>query len=151
LQIIKRGALILWIQKQLHKKGAPEMRVADIFEEKNVSNYSVALMSTESHKNCFSLAKHINVTHDSLYEQFKKPIEQQEMIKKDILQIAQEQFGTNKAYLLFDDSRISKVHAKDIEVLHFGFDGSTGGTNLGLQMVSALLTNGDIKIPEVRT
>lgn len=123
------------------------MRVADIFEEKNIPNYSIALMSTESHKNCVSLAKKIDVTHDSLYEQFKKPLGQNETIKQDILQIAQEQFGGNKVYLLLDDSRISKLHAKDIDGLHFGFDGSTGDTNLGLQMVSALLTDGDIKIP----
>jgi hypothetical protein len=123
------------------------MRVADIFEEKNISNYSLALMSTESHKNCVSLAKNMNVTHDSLYEQFKNPVSEKEMTKKDILRIAQEQFSEKRIHLLFDDSRIAKVHAKDIDGLHFGFDGSTGDTNLGLQMVSALLTDGDMKIP----
>lgn len=123
------------------------MRVADILEEKNISNYSMALMSNESHKNCVSLAKKMNMTHDSIYERFKEPVKQREIIKKDLIKMAQEQFDKNKVSLLFDDSRIAKVHAKDIDGLHFGFDGSTGDTNLGLQMVSALLTDGDIKIP----
>jgi hypothetical protein len=60
---------------------APEMSVADILVEKNISNYSVALMLTESHKNCVSLANNMNVTHDSLYEQFRKPLAQKEMLK----------------------------------------------------------------------
>lgn len=123
------------------------MRVADALEKTNISDYTKALMSTESHKNCVGLARSINKSHDALYKPFKDPILNKNIVHEKLLSFAKEQFGENKIYLVFDDSRIAKPHAKEIEGLDVGFDGSTGHTELGLQMLSALLTDGNVKIP----
>lgn len=123
------------------------MRVEQILEKINMPNYSKSLLSTESHKTCTSLARNINKSHDALYKNFRDPVANKESIRDELVKLAQTELSGERTYLIFDDSQLSKPHAKEIEGLDIGFDGSTGRTELGLQMVSALLSNGNIKIP----
>lgn len=123
------------------------MKVAEVLDNIHMSNYSVALTSNEPTKNCVSLSRAIYQSHDSLYRVFNNPIEDAKFVSKDLLRIAQENFSKDGAILVFDDSQISKPHASEIEGLDITYDGSSGRPELGIQFVSALLTDGDLKIP----
>lgn len=123
------------------------MRVAEVLQESYLPDYSIALMSTAPHKSCISLAKNINQSHDKLYTSFKDPVTNMASLHQLLIQLARNELYNKPTCLIFDDSQISKPHAKDIEGLDIGFDGSSGRPELGLQFVSALLNDGDIKIP----
>lgn len=123
------------------------MRVEQILEKINMPDYSKSLLSTESHKTCTSLAISINKSHDALYKSFRDPVANRESVHNDLISLAQTELSGERTYLIFDDSQLSKPYAKEIEGLDIGFDGSIGRPELGLQMVSALLSDGNIKIP----
>lgn len=123
------------------------MGVANFTKQTNIPEYSQALIATASKKTCTNLAKTLNKSHDSLYLPFRNPIENKEAIRKDLLEIAQKELNLEETILIFDDSQITKRYAQDIEGLDKTFDGSIGQAALGLQMVSALLMDQNIKIP----
>jgi len=123
------------------------MKLAEVLAKTNIPDYSKALMSTASHKNCITLAKSINKSHDILYGNFRDPIPSINTLRDQLINLAEKELSGKTTYLIFDDSQISKPHAKEIEGIDIGFDGSTGRPELGLQFVSALLSDGDIKIP----
>jgi hypothetical protein len=62
---------MLRINKYSQKKDHQKMRVAKVLEETNVSNYSYALLTTETRKTCTHLAVSIAQSHDKLYRPFK--------------------------------------------------------------------------------
>ena len=123
------------------------MKLAEVLQKTNIPNYSKALMSTESRKNCTSLSRSIDQSHDALYQNFKDPISNINRLRDQLIKLAQTELSSKTTYLIFDDSQLSKPHAKEIEGIDVGFDGSSGRAELGLQLVSALLSDGDIKIP----
>jgi hypothetical protein len=47
------------------------------------------------------------------------------------LGIVKSELACKPTYLIFDDSQLSKPHARDIEGLDISFDGSTGRPELG--------------------
>ena len=123
------------------------MRVTDVLQEINIPKYSQALLCTESHKTCLNLAESLNQTHDILYQSFRSPIASKEEIRSHLIALAQKELTGDKTYLIFDDSQLSKPYAKDIEGLDVGFDGSSGRPELGIQMITALITDLQIKLP----
>jgi hypothetical protein len=123
------------------------MRVASIFQKINIPEYSAALLCTESRKTCTNLAENMYQTRDALYEGFRTPIECKKEMRTQLVELAQKELIGDKKYLIFDDSRLSKPHARNIEGLDVGFDGSSGRAELGLQMITALITDLRIRIP----
>jgi hypothetical protein len=123
------------------------VRISNFSDQINIPEYSQALLTTESRKTCTNLAKTLNKPHDSLYYPFRDPIANKEKTQSTLVEIAQKELNLQRIKLIFDDSQITKQYAKDIEGLDVGFDGSTGHAELGLQMITALLTDGNIKLP----
>jgi SRSO17 transposase len=123
------------------------MRVTEVLQKTNIPDYSTALMSKQPHKNCTSLAESIGQSHDKLYNNFKDPMEKVSELCEQLEDIAKTELSGEEHFLIFDDSTILKPHAKDIEGIDYCFDGCTGDTGLGLQMLTALLSDGNIKIP----
>lgn len=123
------------------------MRVAEVFQEKNLPVYVRGLLSTESRKTCTNIAQATSQSHDTIYHPFKSAVEKAEILRKRLFELAQKTFSGNTTYLIFDDSQLSKPHAKEIEGLDISFDGSIGRTELGFQMITALLTNGNARMP----
>jgi len=123
------------------------MRVAKVLEETNIPNYSYALLTTESRKTCTHLAVSIAQSHDKLYRPFKDACTHTHALRDRLLGIVKSELTCKPMYLIFDDSQLSKPHARDIEGLDISFDGSTGRPELGLQIVTALITDGNLRIP----
>ena len=123
------------------------MRVTEVLQKTNIPDYSTALMSKQPHKNCTSLAESIGQSHDKLYNNFKDPIAKVSELREGLEDIAKTELSGQEPFLIFDDSTILKHHAKDIEGMAYCFDGATGDTGLGIQMLTALLSDGNIKIP----
>lgn len=123
------------------------MRVANVLQEINMPKYSQSLLCTESRKTCSNLSENINQTRDVLYQAFRNPVESKEELRNQLTTLAQKELTGDRIYLIFDDSQLSKPYAKDIEGLDVGFDGSSGRPELGIQMITALITDLRIKLP----
>lgn len=123
------------------------MRVEEVIEKVNRQNYTSALLATESRKTCTNLANTIHQSHDKLYREFEDPIKKADQLHRQLVDMVEEELSGKTKYLLFDDSQLSKPHAKEIEGLDIGFDGSIGRPELGLQIVTAMVTDGDVRIP----
>lgn len=123
------------------------MRVAEVFEKTNIEKYTHALLMTESQKTCTNLASATNQSHDKIYREFENPTQKSNQIRNQLIDIVKEELSGELKYLLFDDSQLSKPHANEIEGIDICFDGSTGRPELGLQIVTAMITDGDVRIP----
>ena len=123
------------------------MIVPNIVKEANLPVYSQALLCTTERKTCTNLSRSIGKSHDYLYQEFRKPTENKESISLELITMAQEATTGDKVYLILDDSRLIKPHATDMEGVDLGFDGSSGRPEFGLQMITAMITNGTAKIP----
>jgi len=93
------------------------------------------------------MAKEMNTSHDSLYRNFDNPIEKANALLDDLTTMSLNTLNLEKLYLIFDDTQITKLYAKQIEGLEVGFDGSLGMAAPGMKMVTALLTDRKINIP----
>jgi SRSO17 transposase len=123
------------------------MRVANINEESTVKNYALGLLTTQEKKVCTNLAQSLNKTHDSLYYEFEKSVEDRESIQKELITIAQKNLSNEPRYLIFDDIIINKQYAKDLEGLDVCYDSSAHQKYLGLQSLTSLVTDTKVKIP----
>lgn len=121
--------------------------VSEVLQKINMPMYSKSLICTQSRKTCTNLAKCINLSHDTIYQSFRDPIEKGMAVKNDLLSLAKNELSGKPTCLIFDDAQLSKPHAQEIEGLDISFDGSTGRAELGLQVTTAMLTDGDIRIP----
>jgi hypothetical protein len=68
-------------------------------------------------------------------------------VRDKLLNLAQNELSGENRYLVFDDSQLSKPYAKEIEGIDVGFDSSSGRAELGLQMITALITDLEIRLP----
>ena len=109
--------------------------------------YVEALLHCSKKKICTNLANVMNISHDSIYRDFKKPSKQTVGILEELKNIALKQLNNDEIHLIFDDTQITKLYAKQIEGLEVGFDGSLGMPAPGIRMVTALLTDKHINIP----
>ncbi len=122
------------------------MKISEITNEANLNLYSIGLLSTVDKKTCANLAKSTSKSHDTLYRQLDC-VKQDTNLNDQLKQLAQKVFKTNPLYLIFDDTRIIKPYASLIEGLDIGHDGSSGRITQGLQMVTAMLTDLNSKLP----
>jgi SRSO17 transposase len=113
----------------------------------NNSLYVKGLLKTEGRKVCTSIAETLNTTHDTVY----KPFDNAELLiqnaRGELQSIARDVFGNQPVYLLIDDFVINKQYSKEIEGTDTCYDTSTKHASTGLHSVSAMLTEGNIKIP----
>ena len=123
------------------------MHVDQSYQKLSNRQYVEALLNCSDKKVCTNLAKTMNVTHDSMYRNFKDPIEQTKNTLEDLKSMAIQNLNLNDLYLIFDDTQITKLYAQEIEGLEVGFDGSLGMPALGIKMVTALLTDKNINVP----
>lgn len=123
------------------------MRVAEVLQETNIPEYSYSLLTTTSRKTCTNLADSLNQSHDKVYRSFKDPSVECDKIRDQLADMVRNELLDRSLYLVFDDSQLSKPYAKDIEGLDISFDGSTGRPELGIQIITALITDGSLRIP----
>jgi len=123
------------------------MMISEVLQKINMPMYAKSLICTQSRKTCTNLAKCANTSHDTMYQCFRDPIGNGMVIKNELLSLAQNELAGKSSCLIFDDAQLSKPHAQDIEGLDISFDGSTGRAELGLQMITAMITDGDIRFP----
>jgi len=122
------------------------MNVAQRTIENNTL-YIEGLLKTERRKVCTSIAETLNTTHDAVYQPFDKAELLIQKAREELQSIAAEAFGNKPIYLLIDDFVINKQYSKEIEGTDTCYDSSTKHAGAGLHSVSAMLTDGDTKIP----
>lgn len=116
--------------------------------KKNLTRYLGGLVLYEGKKNCTTIAKAINVTHDVVYDFFKNTIDE-----KDVLQA----FLKRAVYLLplhqgtwyidIDETMIEKMFSEKIEAVAYNWNSTLNDTTKGFSIVAAAITNGKITIP----
>lgn len=123
------------------------MRTTQLYQEGKSGQYVEALLKCKEKKVCTNLANTMDVSHDSMYRVFENPIDSVEDIRNKIKVLAQTNLNSEEIYLIVDDTHIAKMHAKQIEGVEMGYSGSLGAPAMGIKMMTALLTDGNIKIP----
>jgi len=121
------------------------MNITKTQTNNNTSLYTNGLLVTADRKTATNLAKSLNVKHDKLYRELTNTQEENLLNKLKVL--AQQTFQNNPLYLLFDDTRLTKRYASNIEGLDIGHDGSTNSITKGIQMVTAMFATAEIKLP----
>jgi SRSO17 transposase len=116
------------------------------YQKEIVPQYVKSILTCRERKTCTNLANVANTSHDRIYKDLEEYIESQQTIK-DIENLALKHLSQNKIIAILDDSRNSKLYAKEIEGLDVGFDGSTKTITQGFTIVNALLTDENINIP----
>ncbi len=121
------------------------MNITKTQKNNSTSLYTNGLLVTDGRKTATNLAKSLNVKHDKLYNELTNT--QEEDLLSKLRFLAQQTFQSSPLYLLFDDTRLTKRHASNIEGLDVGHDGSTNSITKGIQMVTAMFATADIKLP----
>jgi hypothetical protein len=117
------------------------------YQNSNQSQYVEALLLCEKRRVCTNLAKEVNKSHDSLYCEIKKASEKPEETIATLEYIAQQELNPKKTYLVFDDSKLAKIYAHEMEGLEVDYDGSTHRPCLGIKMLNVMLADENTKIP----
>jgi hypothetical protein len=102
---------------------------------------------TEGRKVCTGMAEVLNVQHDLVYKAFNNVEAAAELARQELKMIAGEVLANKPKYLVLDDFGMIKPHADKIEGTDTLYDNSLKVACNGLQSVSAMLTDGDVKIP----
>jgi SRSO17 transposase len=123
------------------------MHAVKSYQKFRGQQYVEALLHCSEKKVCTNLANVMNVSHDSIYRNFKKPIRQTDGTLEELKNIALQHLNNDDIHLIFDDTQITKIYAKQIEGLEVGFDGSLRKPAQGIRMVTALLTDRRVNIP----
>jgi SRSO17 transposase len=123
------------------------MHAAQSYQKLGSVQYIEALLQCANKKVCTNLANTMNVSHDSMYRSFDSPIDKTNKAIDELKSIALRSLSNEELYLIFDDTQITKLYAKQIEGLELSFDGSLGMPTMGIKMVTALLTDGKLNVP----
>jgi SRSO17 transposase len=108
--------------------------------------YVNGLLLCGKRKVCTNLAKSVNESHDTIYREMDE-LSKTEETKEILYKIALSKLDKENTFLIFDDVKLAKIYAEEIEGLEVGYDGSTGQKLLGLNMVTSLLTDKIHHIP----
>ena len=108
--------------------------------------YVNGLLLCQKRKVCTNLGEAVNETHDTLYREMCD-FSATEETKETLYKIALSKLDKENTFLIFDDVKLAKIYAEEIEGLEVGYDGSTGQKLLGLNMVTSLLTDKTHHIP----
>lgn len=123
------------------------MQYNQAYQKELVPQYVEGLLTCGERKVCTNIANVMSTSHDEVYKNFEEAIENQDQTIRDLEKLALEHLNQKQIMAIFDDSRNTKLYAKEIEGLNVGFDGSTKKIMLGFTIVNALLTDGNIDIP----
>lgn len=123
------------------------MHAVQSYQEFSGHQYVDALLHCSGKKVCTNLADTMNTSHDSIYRNFENPIQQTDTTIDVLKNLAMNNLNNDNIYLIFDDTQITKWHAKKIEGLEVNFDGSIGVPAPGITVVTSLLTDTIIDIP----
>ena len=123
------------------------MHAVQSYQKFSGQQYVDAILHCSDKKVCTNLAETMNVSHDSIYQEFRNPIKTTQCTLDLLKGLALDNLSKNGLYLIFDDTQATKFYAKKIEGVEVGFDGSLGMPAPGLKIVTALLTDKNINIP----
>ena len=102
------------------------MHAVQSYQKLGSGQYVEALLKCSNKKVCTNMANTMNVSHDSMYRCFDNPIDKTNKTIDELKSIALRLLNQDSLYLIFDDTQITKLYAKQIEGLERGFDGSLG-------------------------
>lgn len=123
------------------------MHVNRAYQKYEVPQYVDGLLKCTGRKVCTNLATTLNVSHDKIYNTMQHAIQSNDETVRTLESIAHTELDAHNINLVIDDSLLVKLYAKQIEGLEIGFDGSTKRPCAGIRMVTALLTDTDVRIP----
>ena len=108
--------------------------------------YVEALLACSERKVCTNLANSIDTTHDTVYKEMQT-FSQSNETSDTLKDIAADHLDPENIHVIFDDVKLSKIYAQEIEGLEVSYDASTKQKTLGLTMVTSLLSDKTHSIP----
>jgi hypothetical protein len=109
-----------------------------------IQQYSTALLlSTAKQKSFEALAAERGISGDKMADL----VTDKTLGIDDLIAVAKKEFGNKKAYLIIDDTLISKQYSRVIEGTSDNYDSSENRTYRSLCVVVGMLTDGTITIP----
>ncbi len=123
------------------------MNLGSSYQEIQLSQYAQAILQTNGKKTLTNLSKTTNTSYNQMRFAANTSDGQNYQIMLALKCIAQSTLGSSGKYLVADDTKIPKIHAKKIEKLIVDRNGSTNQNDLGLRVITAIETDGNVIIP----
>jgi hypothetical protein len=114
----------------------------------SVLQYLKCVLITKGRKNCVSMAKEMQISHDSLYKFFSFSTTCQVLARKSVLFLAKSlSKRSKKSYLIIDDTNIPKIFARVIKMISIAYNSTIKRPVKSLNIVVLAWSNGIITIP----
>ena len=97
------------------------MHVRRAYYNKNLSQYTEAILKCSDKKTCPNLANELDIKHDSIYRNFINEIDKLDLTSSALQNLEHKELSGSKKYLIFDDTQINKQYAHEIEGIDIGF------------------------------
>jgi hypothetical protein len=123
-------------------------RIVNIEELSNSRELVLGMLLSEPNKNCITMAKPLNISHDVIQNIFKaapKSILELKSFLLSLIKLTSKK--SDKSYLIIDDSTLQKDYASILEGLSLVHDSLSNSTVKGYKIVALCWTNGKITIP----
>ena len=113
-----------------------------------LGRYLGGLLLYSGKKNCSSIAKATNVSHDIVYDFFECHVEEKDILQSFLKKAVDAlPLGMGTWYVNIDETMIDKMFSEQIEAVAYNWNSTFCDTMKGFSIVAAVITNGKITIP----
>lgn len=109
--------------------------------------YALGLVLSKDKRWCTKIAELFGVSHDSIYRYLYNHADLATQFPDLMIKLALHFNSIKPGWIVVDDTALTKLYAKYIEGVHWVYNSSLGRPEMGLCIVVAVWTDGEIVIP----
>lgn len=109
--------------------------------------YALGLILGKEKRWCTKMAEHFGVSHDSIYKYLSDHADLSAQFPGLMIELALHFDAKKKGWIVIDDTALTKLYSKYIEGVSWIYNSSLGRPEMGLCIVVAIWTDGEIVIP----
>lgn len=109
--------------------------------------YALGVVLSKEKRWCTKIAEIFGVSHDSIYRYLHTHADIAAQFPELMIRLAEHFDAIKPGWIVIDDTALTKLHAKYMEGVHWVYNSSLGRPEMGLCIVVAIWTDGEIVIP----
>lgn len=110
-------------------------------------SYALGLILGKEKRLCTKMAELFGISHDTVYRYLSNHADLAAQFPELMIKLALHFDAIKPGWIVIDDTALTKLYAKYIEGVHWIYNSSLGRPEMGLCIVVAIWTNGDIVVP----